>query len=274
VLLSAEATSGESVAAWIDAVAARRDLGLPPPSGAAGVERPAALLATLAAEFAEYRAVVADARDAARRNAEQLAAIVASTSAQGELAGETATAVTQAGTGAADVTDAAEALRDLAASAAAAVQDASGALGEIGAALGALGEPLAAGIGPLQRVTAATAEVGAFTNTLERLSRHAQLLSVNAAIEAAYLGEGGARFRIVAQEVRKLSRSTRDSAREIGLIASALDGATRQVAAAIAGANEATAAARCEVEAAASTLAQTRASIAELGETIAGIAAV
>jgi len=266
--------SVESLARWIARIATERDCSLPPPDRGPHARAVLSLLGVISREFTEYRAVVAGAEDAAQRNGRALRAIVDAATRQGDLVRNAAGAVTEASAGAARVAGAAEDLQRFAVEAADAADGASEGLTEIRAALAALGERLAAGRDPLGKMNASTTGVMRFLSTLSRISRQAQLLAVNAAIESAHLAEAGARFALVALEVRNLSASTRTASGDVGRIVNSMRSSTERVAAGVDGAGGATAAAASDITLAASTLARTQQRIGDFEETIDEIASV
>lgn len=259
---------------WLNRVLEQRTFALPPPPNDPRGATIAALLDALSHEFSDYHDVVAGARDAGRRNADQLSRVVCSTRDQGELVRATAAATLEAETGAALVATAAAALRGFAQAATVAADDANVGLAEIGTALAELGSRLAEGNAPLVDMRRCTSGVADFLTTLARLSRHAQLLAVNASIEAAHLAEGGSRFGIVAQEVRKLSTSTRESKADVAKIVAELRESTAQVAAAADDSNRATEAAAGEIYGAGEALSQTGHSITEFERMVGTVADV
>jgi len=255
---------------WLAAVIERRDLSLAAPEGSHGLVL-GKLLDALSQEFVGYRSVVAGARDAGRRNRDQLAAIVRTTTEQGALVRTTAAAAREAGDGASLMADAAEALRGFAQAAAGSAAEAGGKLTSIDAALGELQKRLAEGNGPLAEMRLSTAGIADFMVTLARLSRNAQLLAVNASIEAAHLAEAGSRFAIVAAEVRKLSVSTRESKVGVSHIVAELRASTGQVAAATGDSAAATGAAAGEIGGARESLARTGRGIGEFEQLVATV---
>jgi len=266
--------STETLARWIDRVATERDCSLPPPENGPRVQAVLHLLGIISAEFRAYRAAVAGADEAAGRNEAALGAIVRSATGQGDLVRSAAGAVTEASAGAGQVADAAEELQRFAVEASGAADGASEGLSEIRSALNGLAAGLTAGRGPIGEMNASTKEVMRFLAALGRLSRQAQLLSVNAAIESAHLAEAGARFALVALEVRKLSVSTREASSDVGRIVNELRSSTERVGAAVDGAETATAAAANDIAFAATTLERTQSTIGDFEETIAEIASI
>jgi methyl-accepting chemotaxis protein len=268
---SAGGLAGQPTIAWLQAIAERHDLSISAPDDDPCVAAIVMLLNTLSREFRDYREVVAGARDAARRNAEHLAGIVRSTGEQGKLVRATGAAAAEAAKGASLMADAAAALQGFAHAAADAAADAGANLASIDGALGTLVARLADGDVPLAQMRRSTAGIAAFQTTLARLSRHAQLLAVNAQIEASHLAEAGSRFAIVAQEVRKLSASTRDSKADVAQTVAALRQATEQVALAVRDSKDATAAAGQEIAGASEALSRTREGIDEFERMVATI---
>lgn len=92
----------------------------------------------------------------------------------------------------------------------------------------------------VENLSQQTADINRAASSIEAISEKTNLLALNAAIEAARAGEHGRGFSIVADEVRMLAASTRESAQEIAQIVSALTQQARQsVDIAHAGANDA-----------------------------------
>ena len=61
-------------------------------------------------------------------------------------------------------------------------------------------------------------EISEIADTINDLSRQTNLLSLNAAIEAAGAGEAGERFAVVANEVRKLANDSSESSQRVSLL--------------------------------------------------------
>ena len=71
-------------------------------------------------------------------------------------------------------------------------------------------------LGSVRSLSAASANLGDMAEDVGKLARQTNLLSINAAIEAARAGDSGRGFAVVAGEVRRLSSESGDTGRRIG----------------------------------------------------------
>jgi methyl-accepting chemotaxis protein len=67
----------------------------------------------------------------------------------------------------------------------------------------------------IQRLSELSQEIGSFATVITEISNQTNILSLNASIEASRAGEGGRGFKVIADEIRKLSMQTKDSSSKI-----------------------------------------------------------
>jgi len=78
----------------------------------------------------------------------------------------------------------------------------------------------------MKSVQEAVANISAILRLVQEVSSQTQMLSLNASIEAARAGEQGGGFSVVAQEIIRLSKQTKDAVKEIELQLASVNGST------------------------------------------------
>jgi methyl-accepting chemotaxis protein len=78
----------------------------------------------------------------------------------------------------------------------------------------------------IQALSEQAQQIGKIIDTVSDVAQQSNILALNAAIEAAHAGELGARFRVVADEVKNLAGQSRQAARQVRTILSDIQKAT------------------------------------------------
>jgi len=222
-------------AVWLAEAAESRDFSRSIPADCDREEAGAAMrfVGALSAEMSAFRSIVEDAVGAVELNARQLVSLTAFGADLQESVAGTAAAIAQIDRGAATVADSGEALRVLVATMPASMKTYEGAIDAVDAGFTTLIPTIESTGAFAQAMDTGAGGIAEFLSQLQRISRQARLLAINAGIEAAHLGEAGSGFVIVAEEVKKLSSSTAASAHSVRDIERALHDASAQVTSAL-----------------------------------------
>ncbi|HEY6237101.1 MAG TPA: methyl-accepting chemotaxis protein, partial [Candidatus Elarobacter sp.] len=237
LVLQARAGDADRCAAWLRDLADSRDL-IRPLTGVDERAFPAATVLRryvdgLRAEMLDFRAIIEAAAEVAALNADQLDRIVANTAEQSAVVEQTAAALAEIDQGAAHVAQTAESLRALTGTLADSTTRYDSGIDSVLAALTHLVSTVEAAAAFASAMESGSSEIRSFLDQLRRIARQARLLAINAAIEAAHLGDVGRGFVIVAGEIKQLAASTAESATNVAGIEKELHEASRHVETAI-----------------------------------------
>jgi methyl-accepting chemotaxis protein len=220
---------------WLDEMARTRDLLSPAPVSPdnASMNVLERFVRGLRLELIEFREIVDAAAGVADLNGGQLAKLVASTSEQRAIVENTAAAIADVDRSALHVARMTDGLRAVTASMAASTAGYDGGIGRVLATLQQLRTTIDEAGAFAAATENGTSGIVAFLDRLRRIARQARLLAINAAIEAAHLGDLGRGFVIVADQIKALSTSTAESARDVAAIHTDLHAASARVERAI-----------------------------------------
>ena len=228
----------------------------------------------LRAEMFDFRQIVEAAAEVAALNAGQLERIAANTAEQSTVVERTAAAITEIDQGAAHVARMTDDLRTLTGALAESTAQYDSGTESVLAALENLVSTVEAAAAFATAMESGSTEIRAFLEQLRRIARQARLLAINAAIEAAHLGDAGRGFVIVADEVKKLAASTAESAANVGQTERQLHDASSQVETAIGESAGLVRGLAADLHAARTRSAETREQVQQLDGAIADLAAI
>ena len=265
-------------ARWLADIEQTRDLASPL-TGVDDTSFPAAevlrrYVEGLRAEMFDFREIVEAGAEIAALNADQLDRIVTSSAEQSSVVERTAAAIAEIDQGAGHVARTTESLRALAGTLADSADAYDSGIDVVLAALDGLVSTVEAAASFATAMESGSAEIRTFLEQLRRIARQARLLGINAAIEAAHLGDGGHGFVIVANEVKKLAGSTADSATAVAAIEGKLHEASRQVETAVGESAGIVRGLAADLHAARERSARTREQVRELNGAIGDVAAI
>src|ERR1700694_565536 len=209
----------ERCARWLHDLERTRDL-IAPLTGVDETACPDAALVRrfvdgLRGEMIAFREIVEGAAEVAALNADQLERIAANTADQSTVVERTASAIAESDQGAAHVAKMTDGLRALTGTLAGSTTQHDGGIDRVLGALTHLVSTVETAAGFAGAMESGSGEIRAFLDQLRRIARQARLLAINAAIEAAHLGQSGGGFVLVAPGGEQLPATPPGSARHV-----------------------------------------------------------
>jgi len=112
-------------------------------------------------------------------------------------------------------------------------------------------------------LSAATRDMRGMADDVARIAQHTNILAINAAIAAAHAGDAGRGFAVIAQEVRRLSQTSADTAKRIS---ERMEQVELMMSSTIEKADEATALERAVIEQSGATIEDVLGHVRQLGD--------
>ena len=222
----------------------------------------------------DFREIVDAAVETAALNADQLADIVTNTVEQSAVVEQAAAAISEIDRGAAHVAETTEELHALASTMSSSADRYDAGTTLVLKQLNELGTTVDEAASFASSMETGSRGIAAFLDQLRSIARQATLLGINAAIEAAHLGDAGKGFVIVAAEVRSLANSTAESARSVGEIEKEFHAASAEVEGAVGESSAIVRSLAHDLDAARARTGQTREQVRELDSAIEDVAAI
>jgi methyl-accepting chemotaxis protein len=201
--------------------------------GARSQDEVSELGSALDAAIATWRGIIGGLRDDSARLSTTAAELASSSEELSRTASVLSDEISRTSTG---MEEMATTIREVARSAELAAE-ASTASSERAHAGGELASGTAVGLEQadeiMQRLRARSDEIGTIVNLIQEIAAQTNILALNAAIEAAGAGAAGARFDVVAEEIRQLAGRTSQATGEIAELIGAVQSDTQVAAEAI-----------------------------------------